>query len=60
MGLMGLVVRHATQRWSRTARVGMPKVVLATMNLQVGAHWHLSESVGAWLDLLETSVAARI
>ena len=45
VGLMGLVVRHATQRWSRT-RVGMPKVVLATINLHVGAHWDLSESVG--------------
>ena len=56
---MGLVVRHGAQRWSRTA-VGMPKVALATINLHVGAHWHLSENVEAWLDLLETSVAARI
>ena len=47
VGLMGLVVRHATQRWSRT-RVGMPKVVLATINLLVGAHWDLSKSVGTW------------
>ena len=47
VGLMGLVVRHATQRWSRT-RVGMPKVVLVTMNLHVGANWDLSKSVGTW------------
>ena len=59
VGLMGLVVRHEAQRWSRTA-VGMPKVALATINLHVEAYWYLSESVGAWLDLLETSVAARI
>ena len=45
VGLMGLVVRHEAQRWSRTA-VGMPKVALATINLHVGAHWYLSGSVG--------------
>ena len=59
VGLMGLVVRHATQRWSRT-RVGMPKVVLVTMNLHVGAHWDLSGSVGVWASLRETSETARI
>ena len=59
VGLMGLVVRHEAQRWSRTA-VGMPKVALATINLHVEAHWYLSESVGAWASLLETSESARI
>ena len=56
---MGLVVRHGAQRWLRTG-VGHAKSGPTTINLHVGAHWHLSESVGAWLDLLETSVAARI
>ena len=56
---MGLVVRHEAQIWSRTA-VGMPKVALATINLHVEAHWYLSESVGAWASLLETSESARI
>ena len=44
VGLMGLVVRHEAQQWSRTA-VGMPKVALATINLHVEAHWYLS---GTW------------
>ena len=39
---------------------GMPKVALATIKLQVGAHWNLSESVGAWASLHETSETARI
>ena len=56
---MGLVVRHGAQRWFRTG-VGHAKSGPTTINLHVGAHWHLSESVGACLDLLETSVAARI
>ena len=59
MGLMGLVVRHGAQRWFRTG-VGHAKSGPTTINLHVGAHWHLSENVEAWLDLLETSVAARI
>ena len=56
---MRLVVRHEAQRWSRTGG-GMPKVALATIKLQVGAHWNLSESVGAWASLHETSETARI
>ena len=56
---MGLVVRHGAQRLLRTG-VGHAKSGPITIKLHVGAHWHLSESVGAWLDLLETSVAARI
>ena len=56
---MGLVVRHEAQRWSRTG-VGTLKVALVTIKLQVGAHWNLSESVGAWASLLETSESARI
>ena len=59
VGLMGLVVRHEAQRWSRTA-VGMPKVALVTINLHVEAYWYLSGSVGAWASLLETSESARI
>ena len=59
VGLVGLVVRHEAQRWSRTG-VGMPKVALATIHLHVGAYWNLSESVGAWASLLETSETARI
>ena len=59
VGLMGLVVCHEAQRWSRTG-VGMPKVALATINLHVETHWNLSESVGAWASLLETSETARI
>ena len=60
VGLMGLVVCHEAQRWSRTG-VGMPKVALATINLHhVGAHWYLSGSVGAWASFLETSKTARI
>ena len=59
VGLVGLVVRHEAQRWSRTA-VGMPKVALATINLHVGAHWDLSGSVGVWASLRETSETARI
>ena len=59
VGLMGLVVRHEAQRWSRTG-VGMPKVALVTIKLQVGAHWNLSESVGAWASFLEASESARI
>ena len=60
VGLMGLVVRHEAQRWSRTGAVGMPKVALATINLHVEAHWYLSGSVGAWASLRETSKTARI
>ena len=56
---MRLVVRHEAQRWSRTGG-GMPKVALATINLLVRAHWNLSESVGAWASLHETSETARI
>ena len=59
VGLMRLVVRHEAQRWSRTGG-GMPNVTLVTIKLQVGAHWNLSESVGAWASLLETSETARI
>ena len=59
VGLVGLVVRHEAQRWSRTG-VGMPKVALATINLHVGAHWYLSGSVGSWASLRETSEIARI
>ena len=40
--------------------VGHAKSGPTTIKLHVGAHWHLSENVEAWLDLLETSVAARI
>ena len=59
VGLVGLVVRHEAQRWSRVA-VDMPKVALATTNVHVGAYWDLSESVGAWAALRETSETARI
>ena len=59
VGLVGLVVRHEAQRWFGTG-VGHAKSGPTTINLHVGAYWHLSESVGACLDLLETSVAARI
>ena len=44
----------------RDRGVGHAKSGPTTIKLHVGGHWHLSESVGAWLDLLETSVAARI
>ena len=37
VGLVGLIVRHEAQKWSRTA-VCMPKVALVTINLHVGAH----------------------
>ena len=59
MGLMGRIVRREVQRWFGTG-VGHAKSGPTTINLHVGAHWHLSENVEAWLDLLETSVAARI
>ena len=59
VGPVGLVVCHEAQRWSRTG-VGILKVALVTIKLHVGAHWNLSESVGAWASLLETSETARI
>ena len=59
VGRVGLVVRHEAQRWSRTG-VGILKVALVAIKLQVGAHWNLSESVEAWASLLETSESAHI